>query len=116
MYSDAKSEFAVGLYKLIEPHGTDGMNAVPSSGMINWLQSAEALKSVTAGATNWALASGGYATFRKAPRQCAGFVRDGRGVGGQIMWLLGAAFCRESDSPITTSEAQFVADSLKVKD
>ena len=115
-YSDAQSEAAIGFYKLVEGHGGEGMSAVTGSGVINWLQTAEALKPVTASATNWALAPGGYASFQKGQRQCVGFVRDGRSTGGPINWILGAVFCRESNSPIAANEAQFIADTIKVRD
>ena len=86
------------------------------AGAIGWLQSAEALRNVTSGGTNWALGSAGYVTYQQASRRCVGFVRNGPAIGGQINWILGAAFCRESDSPIAISEAQFIADAVRVRE
>ena len=43
------------------------------------------------------------------------FVRNGPAVNGQINWILGAAFCRESASPIPSSELQFIADAVQVR-
>jgi len=54
-------------------------------------------------------------TFQKAQRQCIGFVRNGPIAGGVMHWILGAVFCRESTSPIPTTEAQFIADAVKVR-
>ena len=118
-YTDSKSEVAIGLYRLVEAHGVGGMSAVASSGAIEWLRTADALKNVTAGATGWALsgstAGDHYVTFQKAQRQCIGFVRNGPAIGGQINWILGATFCRESASPIPNSELQFIADAVQVR-
>ena len=84
-----------------------------------WLRTADALKNVTTGASGWALAGSTagdhYVTFQKARSQCIAFVRNGTGTPGQLNWILGAAFCRESATPIPTSEAQFVADAVKVR-
>jgi hypothetical protein len=115
-YSDAKSDVAIGLYKLVEAHAPGGLGAVAGSGAIAWLQSAEALRTLTSGGTNWALGSGGYVTYQQAQRRCVGFVRNGPAIGGQINWILGAVFCRESDSPIAPSEAQFIADAVRVRE
>jgi hypothetical protein len=119
-YTDSKSEVAIGLYRLVEAHGVGGMSAVAGSTAIDWLRTADALKNVTAGATGWALsgskAGDHYVTFQKAQRQCIGFVRDGPPIGGQINWILGATFCRESASPIPSSELQFIADAVQVRD
>ena len=70
--------------------------------------------------SGWALtgsrAGDHYVTFQKAQRRCIGFVRNGSGSPGQLNWILGAVFCRESATPIPTSEAEFVADAVKVRD
>ena len=118
-YTDSKSEVAIGLYRLVEAHGVGGMSAVASPGAIEWLRTADALKNVTAGATGWALsgstAGDHYVTFQKAQRQCIGFVRNGPPIGGQINWILGATFCRESATPIPKVELQFIADAVQVR-
>jgi hypothetical protein len=118
-YTDSKSEFAIGLYRLVEAHGVGGMSAVASSTAIEWLRTADALKNVTTGGGGWALSGsqGGdhYVTFQKAQRQCIAFVRNGPAVNGQLNWILGAAFCRESASPIPSSELQFIADAVQVR-
>ena len=67
------------------------------------------------GGTGWTLTANRFVTFQKAQRQCVAFVRNGPAINGQQKWILGAAFCRESASPIPDSEAQFVADSIKVR-
>ena len=96
--------------------------SVPSRVRAQWIgcRTADALKNVTTGAGGWTLrgstAGDHYVTFQKAQRQCIGFVRNGSGTATQLNWILGAAFCRESASPIPTSEAQFVADAVKVRD
>jgi hypothetical protein len=119
-YTDSKSEFAIGLYRLVAAHGVGGLSPVANSGAVDWLRSADALKNVTAGASGWALtgsrAGDHYVTFQKSQRQCIGFVRNGSGTAGQLNWILGAAFCRETSSPIPTAEAEFVADAVKVRD
>jgi hypothetical protein len=119
-YTDSKSEFAIGLYRLVAAHGVGGLSPVANSGAVEWLRTADALKNVTTGAGGWALTSSRagdhYVTFQKAQRQCIGFVRNGTGSPGQLNWILGAAFCRESATPIPTSEAEFVADAVKVRD
>jgi hypothetical protein len=104
-YTDSKSEFAIGLYRLVQAHGVGGLSAVASSGAVDWLRTADALKNV----------GDHYVTFQKAQRQCIGFVRNGSGTPGQLNWILGAAFCRETTSPIPTAEAEFVADAVKVR-
>jgi hypothetical protein len=118
-YTDSKSEVAIGLYRLVEAHGVGGMSAVASSTVIDWLRTADALKNVTVGGSGWALngsqAGDHYVTFQKAQRQCIAFVRNGPAVNGQINWILGAAFCRESASPIPSSELQFIADAVQVR-
>ena len=119
-YTDSKSEFAIGLYRLVEAHGVGGLSPVASSGAVDWLRTADALKTVTAGAGGWAYTNSRsgdhYVTFQKPQRQCIGFVRNGSGTPGQLIWILGATFCRESSSPIPASEAEFVADAVKVRD
>src|SRR5262249_41356721 len=115
-YADAKSEVAIGFYKLVEAHGVGGMSAVSGSGMVSWLQGADALKNATNGGFGWAYAGGEYVTFHKAQRQCIAFIRNGPAVGGQANWILGAAFCREASSPIAISEVQFINDAVRVKD
>jgi hypothetical protein len=119
-YTDTKSEFAIGLYRLVQAHGVGGLSAVASSGAVDWLRTADALKNVTTGAGGWAYtgsrAGDHYVTFQKAQRQCIGFVRNGSGTPGQLNWILGAAFCRETSTPIPTAEAEFVADAVKVRD
>jgi hypothetical protein len=118
-YTDSKSEFAIGLYRLVAAHGVGGLNPVASAGAADWLRTADALKNVTTGGSGWTLtgsaAGDHYVTFQKAQHQCIGFVRNGPGA-GQLNWIMGAAFCRESATPIPTSEAQFVADAVKVRD
>ncbi len=119
-YTDSKSEVAIGLYRLVEAHGVGGMSAVAGSTAIDWLRTADALKNVTAGGSGWTLngsqAGDHYVAFQKAQRQCIAFVRNGPAVNGQINWILGAAFCRESASPIPSSELQFIADAVQVRD
>lgn len=119
-YTDSKSEFAIGLYRLVAARGGGGFSPVSSSNAVDWLRTADALDNVTAGGSGWAItastARDHYVTFVKAQRQCIGFVRNGSGAPGQLNWLLGAAFCRESSTPIPTSEAQFVADAVRVRD
>ena len=118
-YTDSRSEVAIGLYRLVEAHGVGGMSAVAGSTAIDWLRTADALKNVTAGGSGWTLngsqAGDHYVAFQKAQRQCIAFVRNGPAVGGQINWILGAAFCRESASPIPSSELQFIADAVQVR-
>jgi hypothetical protein len=111
-FSDAKSEVAVGLYRIVDAQGGGGMSPVSGSGVISWLQTAEALRSVTSGASSWALISGDYVTFQKGQRQCVGFVRNAPAAN----WTLGGALCREAQSPLAVSEAQFIADAVKVRE
>jgi hypothetical protein len=118
-FVESKSEFAIGFYKMLEAHGVGGMSPVSSSGMADWIRTADALKNITSGGTGWA--SGGdssarYVTFQRGQRQCLAFVHNGPVVNGQVNWILGAAFCRESVSPIPFSEAQFIADAIRVRD
>ncbi len=114
-FNDSKSEFAIGLYRLVEAHGAGGMSPVAGSGMAEWLRTADALKNVTSGASAWSWTGGAYVTFQKPQRQCIGFVRNGPIAGGAMNWVLGAVFCRESTAPIPTSEAQFIADAVQVR-
>jgi hypothetical protein len=116
LYSDSNSEVAIGFYKLVEAHGVGGIGQLAASGTIEWLRTADALKNVTSGASGWALSGSKYATFQKANRQCIGFVRNGPATTGQINWILGATFCRESASALPPSEAQFIADAVQVRD
>lgn len=118
-FTEPKSEFAIGFYKMVEAHGVGGMSPVSSSSMAEWVRTADALKNITSGGTGWA--SGGdsnarYVTFQRGPRQCLAFVHNGPMVNGQVNWILGAAFCRDSVSPIQFSEAQFIADAIQVRD
>jgi hypothetical protein len=119
-YTDSKSEVAIGLYRLVAAHGVGGMSAVSSATAIDWIRTADALKNVTAGGAGWALsgsqAGDHYLTFQKPQRQCIAFVRNGPTVNGQINWILGAAFCRESATPIPNIELQFIADAVQVRD
>ena len=108
-YTDSKSEFAIGLYRLVEAHGVGGMSAVSSSSAVDWLRTADALKNVTAGAGGWALsgskAGDHYRDVPKTPAPVHRLRAQWPAVGGQLNWILGAAFCRESATPIPTSEA-----------
>jgi hypothetical protein len=118
-FTDSKSEFAIGFYKMVEAHGIGGMSPVSSSNMADWVRTADALKHITSGGTGWATrgdSSARYVTFQRAQRQCIAFVHNGPVVNGQVNWILGAAFCRDSASPIPFSEAQFIADAIKVRD
>src|SRR5258708_1650412 len=49
-FNDSKSEFAIGLYRLVEAHGVGGMSPVAGSGMAEGLRTGDALKNVTSGA------------------------------------------------------------------
>jgi len=113
-FADAKSEFAIGFYKMLEAHGVGGMSPVSSSGMAEWVRTADALKSITSGGTGWTSGGTGsarYVTFKKGQRQCIAFVQNGPSVN----WILGAAFCRDSATPIPFSEAQFIVDAITVR-
>jgi hypothetical protein len=114
LLSDAKSEAAVGLYRLVEADGVGGMGS--TSGMVDWLRSAEALRTVTSSGSGWALNSNQYVSFQRPNRQCVGFMRTGPAPGGPVYWILGGAFCRESTTPIPPNEAQFVVNAVKVRD
>ena len=118
-FGDSNSESSIGFYRMIEAHGFGGMGPVSASTMVDWVRDADALKNLTAGGTNWAsnVAGSGarYVTFRKTARQCIAFVRNGPLVAGQVNWILGAAFCRESAAPIPADEAQFVFDAILVR-
>lgn len=119
-FGDSNSESSIGFYRMVEAHGIGGMGPVSASTMVDWVRTADALKNVTEGGSGWAsnVAGNGtrYVTFRKAARQCIAFVRNGPAVSGQVNWILGAAFCRESASPIPADEAQFVFDAVMVRD
>ncbi|MFO1159791.1 MAG: hypothetical protein U1E60_13200 [Reyranellaceae bacterium] len=115
-YTDSKSEFAIGFYRLVEAHGVGGMSPVTSnSEIISWVRTADALKHVSAGGSNWSVTAGPsgerYVTFQKGTRQCIGFVRNGPSAA----WTLGAVFCRESRTPVPTSEVQFIYDAIQVR-
>lgn len=118
--TDARSEVAIGLYRLVEAHGVGGLSPVSGSNAVEWLRTADPLRNLTAGAGNWAYttsrAGDHYVTFSRAQRQCIGFVRNGSGVPGQLNWILGAAFCRESATPISPNEAEFIADAIRVRE
>jgi hypothetical protein len=118
-FGDSKSESSIGFYRMVEAHGVGGMGPVSASTMVDWVRNADALRNVTDGGTGWtsnAAASGArYVTFRKPGRQCIAFVRNGPAVSGQVSWILGAAFCRESAAPIPADEAQFVFDAVMVR-
>jgi hypothetical protein len=118
-FTDSKSEFAIGFYKMLEAHGVGGMSPVSYSGMAEWVRTADALKHITSGGTGWATSGGAgarYVTFQRGQRQCLAFVNNGPVVNGQVNWILGAAFCRDAVSPIPFSEAQFIADAIRVTD
>jgi hypothetical protein len=119
-YTDSKSEFSIGFYRIVDAHGVGGMSPVSASATADWVRTADALKNVTAGASNWAssqnAAGDRYVTYQKPQRQCIAFVRNGPITNGQVNWILGAAFCRESAAPLSSNEAQFIADAVKVRD
>lgn len=115
-YADAMSESEVGLYSLLDQRGSGGLPPVSAgSSMIDWIRTADALKDVTAGAAGWTPSGNDgrqpYVTFQKGQRQCLAFVRNGPAQ----KWILGAAFCRDSPSPIPASEAAFISDAIKVR-
>jgi hypothetical protein len=114
LYSDATSEAAVGLYRLVEAHGTGGMGPATSS-MADWLRNADSLRSVTAGAFGWTQTEQ-YVAFQRPNRQCVGFMRTGPAPGGPVYWVLGGAFCRSATTPIPHGEAQFLVNAVKVRD
>jgi hypothetical protein len=119
-YTDSKSEFSIGFYRIVNAHGVGGMSPVSASGAADWVRTADALKNVTAGATGWASSQNTtgdrYVTYQKPQRQCIAFVRNGPITNGQVNWILGAAFCRESATPLSSTEAQFIADAVKVRE
>lgn len=119
-YTDSKSEFSIGFYRIVNAHGVGGMSPVSASGAADWVRTADALKNVTAGASGWASSQNAtgdrYVTYQKPQRQCIAFVRNGPITNGQVNWILGAAFCRESATPLSSNEAQFIADAVKVRD
>jgi hypothetical protein len=114
LYSDATSEAAVGLYRLIEAHGVGGMGAATSS-VTNWLRNADALRSVTAGAFGWT-ENDQFVAFQRPNRHCVGFMRTGPTPGGTVYWILGGALCRASPTSIPPAEAKFLFDAVKVRD
>jgi hypothetical protein len=118
-FGDSQSESSIGFYRMVEAHGVGGMGPVSASTMVDWVRNADALKNLTEGGTGWAsnVANSGtrYVTFRRNARQCIAFVRNGPAVAGQVNWILGAAFCRESAAPIPADEAQFVFDAILVR-
>jgi len=114
LFSDATSEAAVGLYRLVEARGVGGMGPATSS-MVDWLRSADALRSVTAGAFGW-IQNDQYVAFQRPNRQCVGFMRTGPTPGGTVYWTLGGALCRDSPTPIPPAEAQFLVNSVRVRD
>ncbi len=119
-YSDAKSEVAIGFYRLVEAHGVGGLSPVSSSNAVDWLRTADPLRNVTAGAGGWAYsasrAGDHYVTFSRARQQCIGFIRNGSGTPRQLYWILSAVFCRESATPLPMSEAEFIADAVRVRE
>lgn len=119
-YTDTKSEVAVGLYRLVEAHGVGGLSPVSSSNAVEWVRTADPLKDITTGANRWAYtgsrAGDHYVTFSRGQQQCIGFIRNGSGTPGQLSWVLSAAFCRESASPLPMSEAEFIADAVRVRE
>jgi hypothetical protein len=114
LFSDASSEAAVGLYRLIEARGVGGMGAVTSS-MAEWLRNADSLRSVTAGAFGWTQ-NDQYVAFQRPNRQCVGFMRTGPQPGGTVYWILGGALCRASPTPLPAAEAIFLVNSIKVRE
>ena len=119
-FGDSQSESSIGFYKMVEAHGVGGMSPVSYSGIAEWVRTADALKHITSGGTGWATSGGDssarYVTFQRGQRQCIAFVHNGPIVNGQVNWILGAAFCRDAVSPIPFSEAQFIADAIRVRD
>lgn len=119
-YSDTRSEVAVGLYRLVEAHGVGGLSPVSSSNAVEWVRTADPLKNITTGASRWAYtgsrAGDHYVTFSRGQQQCIGFIRNGSGTPRQLAWVLSAAFCRESASPLPMSEAEFIADAVRVRE
>jgi hypothetical protein len=116
-YTDTRSEFAIGYYRLVAAHGVGGMSPVTSnSALIDWVRTADALKHVSGGGTNWAVSTSPsgerYVTFQKGNRQCIGFVRNSPANN----WTLGATFCRESATPVPVQEVQFIWDAVKVRE
>src|SRR5262245_38856463 len=114
LFSDATSEAAFGLYRLVEPKGVGGMGPLTSS-MADWLRNADALRSVTAGSFGWTQ-NAQYVAFQRPNRHCVGFARTGPPPGGTVYWILGGALCRDSPTPIPPAEAQFLVNSVQVRD
>lgn len=119
-YSDQKSEVAIGLFRLVEAHGVGGLSPISSSNAIEWLRTADPLKNLTTGGGSWAYtgsrAGDHYVTFSRGQQQCIGFIRNGSTTPGQLYWILSAAFCREAATPIPMSEAEFIADAVRVRE
>lgn len=114
-FSDARSAFEVGLYRIVEPQGDGGMGVIREGPRtIAWLQSADALKDVIAGSSGWmpspSLGDNHLATFERPQQKCVAFLR------GYQLWILAGAFCREAQSPISPTEAAFLIESIKVRD
>lgn len=114
LFADATSEAAFGLYRLVEPKGVGGMGPLTSS-MADWLRNADALRSVTAGSFGWTQ-NAQYVAFQRPNRHCVGFARTGPPPGGTVYWILGGALCRDSPTPIPAAEAQFLVNSIQVRD
>jgi hypothetical protein len=114
LFSDATSEAAMGLYRLVEARGAGGMGP-PTSSMVDWLRNADSLRSITVGAFGW-VQNDQYVAFQRPSRQCVGFMRTGPPPGGTVYWILGGALCRVSPTPIPPDEARFLVDSIKVRD
>jgi hypothetical protein len=114
LFSDATSEAAVGLYRLVEAHGVGGMGSVTSS-MVDWLRNADSLRSVTSGAFGWTQ-NDQYVAFQRPNRHCVGFMRTGPAPGGPVYWILGGALCRASPTSIPPAEAQFLVNAVNVRD
>lgn len=114
LFSDATSEAAFGLYRLVEPKGVGGMGPLTSS-MADWLRNADSLRTVTAGSFGWTQ-NNQYVAFQRPNRHCVGFARTGPPPGGTVYWILGGALCRDSPTPIPPAEAQFLVTSVQVRD
>jgi hypothetical protein len=113
LYTDATSEAAVGLYRLVEAHGVGGMGPATSN-VIDWLRNADSLRSVTEGAFGW-VQNDQYVAFQRPNRQCVGFMRTGPPPSTVVYWILGGAFCRASATPIPAGEARFLVNAVKVR-
>jgi hypothetical protein len=116
-YSDSTSEFSLGIYKTLSGNG---FGMVPKDA-IRWLQSADALRTVTAGADNWKViespAGVSLVAFEKADRHCLAFARNGPiAPGNSVSWILAGALCRVSKTPLPLTDVQFFLDSVVVRD